>query len=312
LADYLWARYDLESQVDAMFRDALLLMEQDGDQTEIERDHEHELEWVRESFPSEVTDVSETLETTLRTIAPLLQALEVQVDYEPQTDLPPVTGQRVLLGQALINLFTAAVHTVPQGSVHVTVEAQNKGIVVCVRAMGGDAPTLATGDSGAEHLQMARRVAQAFGGILEIAPSGATASSFAATLVLPITERMRVLVVDDNADTLRLIQRYLAGTRYQFVGVTDPAEALSMAESLAPQAIVLDVMLPGIDGWELLGRLREHPATRTVPVVVCTIMPQERLALTLGAAGYIRKPISREALLSVLDQEAKPHERGYG
>ena len=65
---------------------------------------------------------------------------------------------------------------------------------------------------------------------------------------------------------------------------------------------MLDVMLPGIDGWELLGRLREHPRTRNVPVVISTILPQEQLALALGAAAFLRKPINRETLLSSLDR----------
>jgi CheY-like chemotaxis protein len=66
---------------------------------------------------------------------------------------------------------------------------------------------------------------------------------------------------------------------------------------------VLDVMLPGIDGWELLGRLREHPQTKDVPVVVCTILSQQQLALTLGATDFLRKPITRDAFLATLDRQ---------
>ena len=79
-----------------------------------------------------------------------------------------------------------------------------------------------------------------------------------------------------------------------------------MAEESAPQVIVVDVMLPGIEGWELLGRLRTHPKTRDVPIIVCTILPQEQLALSLGAAEFLRKPINREALLSALDRQTDP------
>jgi CheY-like chemotaxis protein len=67
---------------------------------------------------------------------------------------------------------------------------------------------------------------------------------------------------------------------------------------------VLDVMMPEQDGWTLLGQLREHPTTRGVPIIVCTILPQEQLALTLGAAEFIRKPVSRKTLLSALDRQA--------
>jgi CheY-like chemotaxis protein len=78
---------------------------------------------------------------------------------------------------------------------------------------------------------------------------------------------------------------------------------VALAEEITPRAIVLDVMLPGIDGWELVGRLREHPRTRDVPIVICTILPQEQLAMALGAAAFLRKPVAREVLLEVLDQQ---------
>ena len=73
-----------------------------------------------------------------------------------------------------------------------------------------------------------------------------------------------------------------------------------------PRIVLLDVMLPGVDGWELLGRLREHPDLRDLPIVVCTILPMEQFALALGAAAFIRKPVSQEALLTVLDRLSAP------
>ncbi|MDI7275566.1 MAG: response regulator, partial [Anaerolineae bacterium] len=131
-----------------------------------------------------------------------------------------------------------------------------------------------------------------------------------AILNLPAAEQAGVLVIDDNADTLQLFQRYLAGSGYPFVGARDPEQAMALAEHLGPSVIVLDVMLPGVDGWELLGRLREHPKTRGIPVVVCTILPQEQLALALGAAAVLRKPVTRTALLEVLDRLPGPRSPG--
>ena len=78
-------------------------------------------------------------------------------------------------------------------------------------------------------------------------------------------EHIPVLVIDDNTDTLTLFQRYLSGSQYQFTGISDPEEVLQQAAEISPQFILLDVMLPGTDGWELLGRLREYPQTRTIP-----------------------------------------------
>jgi CheY-like chemotaxis protein len=114
---------------------------------------------------------------------------------------------------------------------------------------------------------------------------------------------MPVLVIDDNVDTLNLMRRYLSGSRYRFIGVTSPREGQTLAEQTHPAAILLDVMLPEVDGWEVLSQLREHPATRGVPIIVCTILPHDKLAFALGAADFLRKPVSRGELLSALARQ---------
>jgi len=87
------------------------------------------------------------------------------------------------------------------------------------------------------------------------------------------------------------------------VGTRHPSQALSMAQELKPQIIVLDVMMPGVDGWRVLAELRQHPQTGRIPIIVCSILPQEDVALSLGASGFARKPISQERFLSALDRQ---------
>jgi CheY-like chemotaxis protein len=62
------------------------------------------------------------------------------------------------------------------------------------------------------------------------------------------------------------------------------------------------VMMPRVDGWEMLGRLRQHPRTAHIPVVIVTILAQEELALSLGAKAHLLKPVTQATFLSVLDQ----------
>jgi CheY-like chemotaxis protein len=155
----------------------------------------------------------------------------------------------------------------------------------------------------AERLEMARQLVELSGGSLNVIPGQGQQRTSAIRIALPAAEQVPVLVVDDNVDTLRLLERYLSNSRYRFTGTSDPEQAVRLAEELAPQIIVLDVMLPQVDGWELLGRLHEHPKTGNIPVVVCTILPQEQLAANLGAADLIRKPVSRQAFLSALDRQ---------
>ena len=67
--------------------------------------------------------------------------------------------------------------------------------------------------------------------------------------------------------------------------------------------IVLDVMLPdpAIDGWELLAQLHEHPETRSIPVIICSVIRERQLALSLGAASYLPKPVRRKDFIEALD-----------
>ena len=78
-------------------------------------------------------------------------------------------------------------------------------------------------------------------------------------------------------------------------------DGLRLARHLRPLAIVLDLMMPGQDGWEILQNLKADAATADIPVIVCSVLAQESLAQALGADAYLRKPVSREQLLVVLD-----------
>jgi CheY-like chemotaxis protein len=122
------------------------------------------------------------------------------------------------------------------------------------------------------------------------------------TLHLPRVPRRTVLLVDDNNDILELYQRYLQQREYRAISVQSGGEALRLASQLQPQAIVLDLMLPEQDGWEILQRLTNHPATQSIPVIICSILRARQLALALGAAAFLEKPVDETTLLTMLDK----------
>jgi CheY-like chemotaxis protein len=156
-----------------------------------------------------------------------------------------------------------------------------------------------------ENILMTRKMVELFEGRLEFEVDSQN-GYLAICLAVAVASQISVLAIDDNSDALQLIQRFLSGSRYRFTGLSDPAQAVAFAQKNAPNVILLDVMLPGVDGWELLGRLRGHPGTMHIPVVVCTFLAQEQLALALGARSFLRKPINREALLDALNQALEP------
>jgi CheY-like chemotaxis protein len=117
--------------------------------------------------------------------------------------------------------------------------------------------------------------------------------------LLPIAEHT-VLVVDDNEDVLKLYQRYLHSSGYRVATAQTSEEALTLARQIRPDAITLDLMMPEQDGWDLLQRLLHQPDTHHIPIIVCTVLKQKALALSLGATTFLEKPVSRQALLSAL------------
>jgi CheY-like chemotaxis protein len=115
-----------------------------------------------------------------------------------------------------------------------------------------------------------------------------------------------VLVVDDNVDLGHLYRRYAMGTRFNIVHITQGQRAIEMVELYKPAIIVLDVMLPDIDGWLLLSQLHEHPLTHGIPIVICSVVHEEELARSLGASGYLQKPVQRLLFIQVLNQVLNP------
>jgi CheY-like chemotaxis protein len=109
-----------------------------------------------------------------------------------------------------------------------------------------------------------------------------------------------VLVIDDNEGLVTLLKRYLTDRSCRVVATANGQEGYQLAQELVPDAIVLDVMMPEIDGWELLQRLRTGQQTSTIPVIICSVINDPGLAYSLGASLFLPKPVSRDAILTAL------------
>ncbi len=112
-----------------------------------------------------------------------------------------------------------------------------------------------------------------------------------------------VLVIDDFEGLSRLLKRYLAGYRCRVLSATDGMSGLRLAREIQPDAVILDVMMPDVDGWEVLQRFQNHPDTRHIPVIVCSVFNDPELAHALGAASFLSKPVKREDLIQALRNE---------
>jgi hypothetical protein len=115
-------------------------------------------------------------------------------------------------------------------------------------------------------------------------------------------EERTVLVVDDDPNALDLLGRTLQGAGMRVVTAGDGAEGLRLARSLRPAAITLDVMMPGMDGWEVLRQLKADASTRDIPVVMVTMTDDRALGYPLGATEFLTKPVQRSQLIRLLDR----------
>ena len=126
-------------------------------------------------------------------------------------------------------------------------------------------------------------------------------------------KKKRVLVIDDDPDAVYLIQENLNRNEFEVIGTRDAHEGLELAGSQQPDAILLDVLLPGTDGWQLLFDLKQNPATSNIPVILLTIVDKKALGFHLGAADYLLKPLDpsavRESLIKVIGSNFSPLKR---
>jgi adenylate cyclase len=117
------------------------------------------------------------------------------------------------------------------------------------------------------------------------------------------TERTnRVLVIDDDATVRSLMRRYLSREGFEVVTADGGREGLEFARDLHPSVITLDVFMPGMDGWSVLQAIKQDAELSRIPVIMMTISDEKQKGFTLGASGYLTKPVDRVQLTQLLDR----------
>jgi len=112
--------------------------------------------------------------------------------------------------------------------------------------------------------------------------------------------RATVLVVDDDPSVRSLLARTLEKEGYRVISAANGVEALALAREHRPQAITLDVMMPKLDGWGALKQLKADAELREIPVIMVTVLNERGMAIPLGAADFVTKPVDRQRLTAIL------------
>ncbi len=209
-----------------------------------------------------------------------------------------VTVDRTMLRQAIMTLVGIALANADDGVVRLAAEVDT-GSVIHIANQGDERanPPPASREREMVDLAVAQQLVEALGGRLE---TGLRGGRWWATIALAPALSKTVLIIDDNLNLVSLFRRYVGGYNVSIVGVSDSRKAVELSVQMRPQLIVLDLMLPGRDGWEILQDLRREPSLQATPIVVCSVLNEPKLAAAMGANDYLTKPVEPVAFLEVL------------
>jgi CheY-like chemotaxis protein/two-component sensor histidine kinase len=283
-------------------------------------------------------ELGSAISELLEGVRPLAErkALQLVADVRPVT----IWADRGRFRQVMYNLLSNAIKFTPTGG-EVRVEVRDGGgeVSVTVADTGvGIAPedlihvfeefrqvgALSAREGGTGlGLALARRLVEAHGGRIELDSVVGRGSRFTVSLPafaletnevaaepvsliapasFPLIDNPEVLVIEDDPSALRLLHEYLQPLGYTVRAAPDGERGLALARERLPAAIILDILLPTIDGWEVLRRLKDDPDLREIPVIVVTVVDEREIGLALGAIDYLVKPIQRSALVGCLER----------
>jgi CheY-like chemotaxis protein len=230
----------------------------------------------------------------------LLQATREQNQSDIQVDipsiLPPVFVDATLTRQALFKIMRLLIQN-SKDTFLLTAAPEDHFVVIqmsaeCIHSIDEN------------DYQAAHRIIREQGGSLDV--ENHPTIGLQMTIRLPLAGQIQVLVIDDNQAMLQLFERYLTPHHYEVKKAQGGAEGLLMAAENPPDFIILDVMMPSVDGWQVLRSLKQNPATKNTPIIICSVLREPELAISLGANAYLRKPVDRLELLATLERILHP------
>ena len=263
------------------------------------------------------------------------QGLSLDVVVDPDVDV--VVADPLRLKQVILNLLTNAVKFTPaggriqaharrvDGEIHVSVEDSGIGIAehdqerIFESFQQGPRSSSGTAEGTGLGLTLSKRIVELHGGRLWVESRLGHGSAFTFTVPesssrtdeknqlasvevhAPIgSETRTVLVVEDDRLSLDLMTLYLRGAAFEVHAARDGEEGLELARSLQPSAIILDIKLPRLDGWDLLALLKKDPRTAHIPVVIVSMLDERGKGFALGAEDYLVKPVARDDVVAAL------------
>ena len=301
------------------------------------------IEAGRMNVYAEDCDLPALLRDVETTVQPLVAKNNNTLRVEIDPDLVRIHTDLRMLRQVLYNLLNNAAKFTENGLIEfkahregnfATFQVQDSGIGMTEEQVqrvfreftqADESTTRRFGGTGLG-LALSRKLTTILGGELIVISEPGKGSTF--TLRVPLsgppqeaalsallksqsgTHQRKVLIIDDDPAMREGLSRMLTQEGFWAAVAQNGEEGLNLAHTLHPDVITLDVMMPGLDGWQVLGQLKEDPELRHIPVVLLTMMDDRERGFALGAAEYLCKPISRERLAEAMHRLGiDPHDK---
>jgi signal transduction histidine kinase/CheY-like chemotaxis protein len=276
------------------------------------------------------------------------QRVLLNLAVDPEVGL--IDADRLRFRQVVLNMLSNAVKFTPEGGrVDVSASLRGQDLVVLVADTGVGVPAedherifdafqqggRSTGqvEGTGLGLTLSKRILELHGGRIWVESEAGKGSTFGIALpagsgALAMTSeqqagldsggtpepvpgpRPTVVVVEDDRRSLDLLRVYLEAAGARVVSAGDGEEGLDTVRRLSPAGVVLDILLPGIDGWDVLAQLKADPETAAIPVIVVSMVDERGRGFALGAAEYLVKPVGKEQLLAALYRAAAMERKG--
>lgn len=259
----------------------------------------------RSQLDQELSILSQTPPTISAELKAVLQGVKrITAARSPQrfelhifVDSPLITTSfhPSVLQQIILSLLDRIMDAAPAALVSITVQTQDDD-TVRIEVTGGQTRSTTT----PEFPLVNSLLAMQDGCQMEVIKLNPLTINIVLPVVKTHVKNYSVFLVDDNADLGALYTSYCTGSPYDLVHEKQGLLALQRITTLQPDLIILDVMLPDVDGWELLLQLQANPVTSSIPVIVCSVVVDSQLALDLGAKLYLQKPVWRQPFLDAL------------
>jgi signal transduction histidine kinase/CheY-like chemotaxis protein len=289
---------------------------------------------------NEEFDSSQVLKEVISTITPLAQKGSNILSFESIGYIPPLVNDVTKFRQIFFNLLSNACKFTQNGQITLSAEYDNSVSPAIARFKVSDngigmtqeqtrivfdafiqADSSTTRKYGGTGLGLAlcKQYCELMGGTISVNSSINSGSTFTVDFIInnsdPIdtdylpavtqkfeSSKVKILVIDDDPVALALTDRFLSRNDYQIVMAESGIAGIQLAEQELPDIILLDLMMPGLNGWAVLSVLKENALTQDIPIILLSMLDEQNLGMEMGAIDYLRKPVDWEKLTAIIEK----------